>query len=164
MIIIKPSRLPRILSGIAGLGLLGWSVYNLIGSFSGSNNNVLCAPLVWLAAALACLSFAAGSVETTITEQGLSKRNLFWMRRTLPWDAVQEAHLYTLGKQVYITSVSAMQTYIRLVGSFGETTIEYSSTSGRYWLDDFLQMLARVAPHIAVFDEREVADPHEEIK
>lgn len=164
MIIIKSSQLPRILSGIAGLGLLGWSGYNLVRSAGGLQGGALCAPLVWLAAGLACLSFAAGSVETTITEQGLSKRNLFWMRRTLPWDAVQEAHLYTLGKQVYITSVSAMQTYIRLVGSFGETTIEYSSTSGRYWLDDFLQMLARVAPHIAVFDEREVADPHEEIK
>jgi len=66
MIIIKSSRLPRILSGIAGLGLLGWSAYNLIASFRGNNNSALCAPLVWLAAGLACLSFAAGSVETSI--------------------------------------------------------------------------------------------------
>lgn len=164
MIIIKSSRLPRILSGIAGLGLLGWSGYNFFTSAGILQGTSLCAPLVWLAAGLACLSFAAGAVETRLSEQGISKRNLFWMNRTLPWEGVHEAHLYTLGKQVYITSVTAMQTYIRLVGSFGETTIEHSNTSGRYWLDDFLQLLTRVAPHIAIIDEREVADPHEEIK
>ena len=164
MIIIKSSQLPRILSGIAGLGLLGWSIYTLVKTAGGLQGTTLCAPLVWLAAALACLSFAAGAVATRISETGISKRNLFWMSRTLPWEAVQEAHLYTLGKQVYITSITAMQTYIRLVGSFGETTIEHSNTSGRSWLEEFLQMLARVAPHITVIDERVVADPHEEIK
>lgn len=164
MIIIKSSQLPRILSGIAGLGLLGWSIYTLVKTAGGLQGTTLCAPLVWLAAALACLSFAAGAVETRISETGISKRNLFWMSRTLPWEAVQEAHLYTLGKQVYITSITAMQTYIRLVGPFGETTIEHSNTSGRSWLEEFLQMLARVAPHINIIDEREVADPHEEIK
>ncbi len=163
MIIIKSSRVPRILLGLVGLGLLGLSGFNLIAYISERQMNTIIPVLIWLPIALGCLSFAAGAVETRMDEKGLSKRGLLWLRRGLPWQAVAEAQVYTLAKQTFITSVTMMQTFICFNGQFGQVTIEHSGATQNYWLDDFFKLMQTAAPHIKIIDEREVADPHEEI-
>ncbi|MEN6436941.1 MAG: hypothetical protein ABFD58_14110 [Anaerolineaceae bacterium] len=162
MIVIRPTRMPRIILGVIGAALSGWCVYNLVTYIQGQQVAMLCSLLFWFPISLACISYAAGAMEKRMDEKGYSQRGLLWIRRFLPWQAVSQAVIYTYAKQTFISSMSMMQTFIRLKGEFGEITVEHSAAGGQDWLNKFFKLMQTAAPHVEIIDERTPAGPEDQ--
>ncbi len=162
MIVIKASRMTRILMTLIGLGLLGLFGYNLVTYLNSREVSTMCSLIIYLPVAIGCLSYAAGAVQTRMDAKGLYKRGILWIPRFLPWQAVSEAHIYTFDKQTFVSTVSMLQTFVRLKGDFGDLTIEHSAAGGQDWMGTFLKLVDANAPHINVIDERTPIGPDDQ--